>query len=112
MFRLMTYKGIALLNTEVDTAYRRRRSTNAPDHYPCVLLDVLDERALLIALLDRRRRYENGRNWLRNLRRDVDALARSSREPREPSGRRRAPSLRASRAQPKAPRERPRRREP
>lgn len=109
MFQDVTLKRSAQRDSKLEDACRRPRGPNAQGFYPCALLDALDERALLIALLDRRRRYEKGRNWLRNLRRDVDALAQSS---REPGGRRRSPSRRAGRATPTAPRKRPRRREP
>lgn len=102
MFQLVRLKSLALLDSELGDAGRRRRG------YSCALLDVLDERALLIALLDRRQRYEKGRNWLSSLRRDVDALAKSA---REPGARRRGPPRRTGCAKPVAPRERPRRRD-
>jgi hypothetical protein len=89
--RFVRLENVAAIDSALEEAYRRR-GTRERDA-SCALLEALNEGALLIALLDRRKRCEKSHDWLRRLRMEMDALAQS---PTRTAGRRRSSSVRGA----------------
>ena len=83
MLRFVTIKNVALLESQLERAWRRRCDA------VCDYLEEMEDEALLKVLHDRRKRAEKSREWLRRLALEMDAL---SEKPLEPSTRRRRAS--------------------
>ncbi|WP_457796902.1 hypothetical protein [Methylocystis sp. S23] len=66
MIRVLTYENFRLLDPRIEDAYRRRHIPDACD-YCCRRMDDAPPR----------QRMEKGRDWLRQLVSDIEALAQS-----------------------------------
>lgn len=90
MIRLVTVQNFASIDTRLEAAYRRRIDVGQGS---CLCLDAQDEDDLLLVLLDAKRRRQQGRDWLRKLRSELDSLTST---PSRSCARRRSARIRAN----------------
>lgn len=78
MIRVMTEENFALLDSQIEQAYRRRRMTPAADVSGAVLRIVEHDIALLQVLRSAQMQAAEETRWLRRLKSDIARLARES----------------------------------